>query len=246
MKKRIFAFAAVGMLLFTAAAVADTVTIDAITGEWSNAIDEFGQPRPEWIYNGLSNPGDVSGIVEWGESAFEWYSAITPLLVPTGMPFRLGTFSHINMPMDESAVTLGSVNLNLSIGNFENPSTINTTVQFSLDATMDNLNPCPYPTYGRYGCSDLVTISDFFYDEQITDNGGNLYYLSLLGFSNDEGNTFTYSYVTQEYMAGNPRLYAIVTNEPLSPATVPEPASMLLLSAGLGGVCLTIWRKKKK
>ncbi|MDR0842113.1 MAG: PEP-CTERM sorting domain-containing protein [Acidobacteriota bacterium] len=238
MKKRIFAFAAVSVLLFTAAAVADTVTIDAITSEWDNIRDQDGQLRPEWH-------SDPPYEVNWPGGIIRWDSAVTPLLVPTDMPFLLGTFAHHNKLRDD-AVTLTTVDRNLSIGNFESPGMINTIVQFSLDATIDDLDPCPYPTTVGRGCSDLVTLSDFFYNEQITDNGGNLYYLSLLGFSRDGGNTFDYSHVTPEYFTDVLNLYAIITNEPLSPATVPEPASMLLLSAGLGGVGLTIWRKRKK
>jgi hypothetical protein len=91
------------------------------------------------------------------------------------------------------------------------------------------------------GVPDVVTISSPFMNTPFNYLGTD-YIFSLLGFSQDGGNTIVTQFSTQEGQENIADLYGAISVAP----PIPEPATMLLLGSGLIGLAGFARRRFKK
>lgn len=271
MKKSVLVLA-IGILLAVPVAMAETVEI---TGVWGNVkwteepvptaaqmFDRYGvtlaedyNPHEEKyssngtaIWWGTNSTGQLNGDY----SGFAWDSVESFDDVVVGSAFELGTFTHHNYVIDTWSA-IASADLFLQFKAFDNPE-FDFTITFNNDET-----PFYYENGEMVNPPDKVTIPDnlFPYNEEI-ELEGLQYYFTILGFSQDGGNTFKYEYTTLEEQLNSTSLWAVITrmpvdctdsdscfNEPDIPE-VPEPTSVALLISGLSILGVAAWRKRTK
>jgi hypothetical protein len=212
-------------------ASAALITINGITPAWVN-------PSPAGVT--INNAGDPI-TARWGvpaggtgQSGYNFNDSTTPVTIDTNVNsgrFLLGTFTHLNQPIYEP--WLASIGLSITVdilggvpGSF--------TEIFTLFHN-ETPNDC--------GCvpndNDIVTFSAGTLNSSFT-VGGQSYILSLLGFSNNGGNTLVSSFSSVEGGNNSTQLWARIAARPTA---VPEPGTLLLIGAGL--LSLAFVRRRK-
>ena len=230
--RRLASASAIALVLTPAAATAGPITITNITGGWSNAVDDLGNPLVP-----VNVAGQGIDQLRWGstefnasESGYNFQPAGDPAILPNEA-FLLGTFTHLNNPVQGSVLV--STNYNLSFQSNGVPSPLGTTISFLHDETSNGDGGC---------CDDIVTIGNLIFNAQIN-VGGDLYFFNLLGFSKDNGLTFGNVFTSPEGQSNVVQLFGVVTTQPADLTSAPEPASLLLLGAGLAGVAVVARRR---
>jgi opacity protein-like surface antigen len=111
MKRLALLATALALGLATSTAHAVEVTIDSVTGTWSNVT---GTPV---FLNGVGTKQINWGIpVDGGQSGYRFDGVAPPSSGPfgTGTSFDLGTFTHFNQPI-QGGTSITGATLNLSI-----------------------------------------------------------------------------------------------------------------------------------
>lgn len=220
--------------VFVLPAIAVPINITGITPAWVNPAPVAGIT--------INNAGDPitarwgSPATELGQSGYNFNDANTPVAVDTSVNsgrFLLGTFTHLNNPIFEPFLT--SIGLSVTVDILGGvPSTFTEIFTLSHNETPNNCGCVP-------GDNDIVTFSAGLTNASFS-LGGDSYILRLLGFSNDGGVTLLPSFSSMETSNNSTQLWAQIVARPTQ---VPEPATLLLMGAGLLSVAFMRRRKQR-
>lgn len=226
MKLLHFAGVTLGVALSASAAVASSLTIDDVSGVWTNVVPSYEATN-----------GAGTNEIRWGtgvnggpQSGYDFIGATPPdLIANEGVDFVLGTFRHLNFPVTGpgafgSPTTL-DLEVDVSVVGF---GIVSTVFSFAHEETPNQV-PCAYP--GGDPCSDKVTATlNSGASEEFT-IGDTTYFFDIVGFQYN-GGTFT-DFFTQE---GQTNEALLIGQFRSTVNVVPLPAAGWLLIAGLGGL----------
>jgi hypothetical protein len=236
------------------AANAHTIQISGITGSWQNGV-----PPANVTYtgNGTANPEARWGVPAGGngQSGYNFSAAgtINTVIPPSPTPqFTLGTFQHVNEPIDAGTSITGiqlAIHANLSIDGGA-AFGANFLFDFSHDETTNSLNPCPYGGANGQGvningCADRVSVNYNSLSDTFT-VGTDTYTLNLFGF--EIGGNQVSQFLTVEDAINTASLEGVIElrSQAIGTVGVPEPASMALIGAGILGLGIVRSRSRKK
>jgi len=238
-------------------AMAGTVTLSNITGEWSDA---HPTNLGSLVYGGA---GTGAPTVRWGipsstggsKSGYNFTAVSGPIanmLPPSPTSnFSLGTFEHLNFPISSGTSITGiklkiTTNVQIDSVNF---GAKNFFFDFDHWETPNGANPCAngQPNgsgVNKDGCADRVmvnynTASDTF------DVDGAVYTLNVFGFQTGGGNPFTQWWTAEGKQNTADLMANISLLKDVGPPTeqVPEPSTFAL--AGLAVLGLAASRRRK-
>ena len=222
---------AVTLCLSSFTANAAIISIDSIGANWTNVVDG--------LHLNTINSDGIAGNEElrWGDpftggtlqSGYRFDSAsLSSFDVETNAEFVLGDFTHFNFPVF-LGTTISSAQLDITTDLHIGSDSLTSgpfTFSFLHDETPNDCNT------GANCANDIVTVGNI-----ITSNtfmiGGDEFTLELLGFQ--QGGVTTSSFSTMEEQANVAQLMAIFR----TPASVPEPGALALLSLGLLAMGMT-------
>lgn len=223
-------------------AMAGTISFTSVVGEWTN------------IVGGTNTSGLGTSSIRWGnstgfgQSGYDFVGVAPPTIsgiLPDAV-FDLGTFSHVNQPID-SGTSITGATLKVFFDFFidTDPSTTysrSSTFIFNHFETPNAAAPCADGGTNGFGvnvngCADNVNpVTNPGFSESF-DVDGITYLLDVTGF--DIGSTFW----TQEQATNTAKIQARYT-EKSNVAPVPVPAAGLLLLSAIGG-SLALARRRK-
>jgi hypothetical protein len=236
MKRLILGTLALALLSTTA--LADTVVVDSVTGAWSAAIgganvniNNSGSPETiRWGTGGPQSGYNFTGVAPPATGQFS-----------PGDSFTLGTFTHLNNPIDSGTAITG-VTLTLTIlyklnGGAE--QSLTDVFKFNHDETPNN------PTFQDPNCcADIVTVTQNLAVSQTITIGTTDYTFGITGFQYNGGQFTQFS----SPEGGTNSALLIGTFDTVQHLAVPGPivgAGLPGLIAACGGL-LTLARRRRQ
>lgn len=238
MKKSRSTVAVVALVVISMLAVSNVslaVTVDSISGEWTNVSGGAYVSS-----NGVqSNP--TAAELRWGEpsnaedaqSGYDFLSAAPPSFDAfDGLIFSIGTFTHLNNTIVlNTAIDSAQLDVNIAIDGYGNTGPYQ--FLFTHDETNNDCTPLP-------DCAnDIVTISSLNPSDTFV-VGDQVFLLTILGFSVDGGNTITDIFSSPEGGFNSAQLYAMFVSQ------VPLPAALWLFLTGLAGLAGFRLRERRR
>jgi len=225
-----------GVAAFTlsTAALAFPVDLTSVSGSFIN-------PTGGQNVNGVGTDTITWGYPSSAQSGYNFTGPNSlPSTIPDDSPFTLGTFTHINNPINSNgAITGVDLSVDLGFGGFGDSGTAAGTFLFSHNETPNNapvescllwlpFAGCVWSITQNIGpVDDQVILDDAFATSSDFQLGNNIYTLELIGFAGENMSEF----FTQEGENTSIDLLAR-----LNVTSVPEPGTIALLSLGLLGL----------
>ena len=211
-----------------------TVAICAIAATPSHAVTFTGNAVGSWASPSaigaaytIRNNDDAPGANSVASFDFGSGSGGTAAFTTaSNAPFAIGAFTYRNGTTTGSYPDSSSVQLGIQLA-LTSPISNSSLFTYSF-----NIDITPNTTGNPVLDADTVTIANGTTATTFS-AGGQSYTLALLGFSQDNGATFTNTFVAPEETTTGAEVYATITT---NLATVPEPASLGLLAVGLIGL----------
>lgn len=215
---------------------ATNIKINSVSGIWTNVT---GNP-----YN-LN--GNNTKQISWGkstgngQSSYKFQGKAPPIFsVDINTPFKVGTFTHYNKPIQNNSIT---------------GATLDTTFSLTIDGvTLNNLhfsynflhnetpNSKPCQAGSASVCDDIVKITNNVAQSNTFKINGVDYTISFTGFKIN-GQTFS-EFFTKENYTNTASLVAVITKAVVG---VPEPETYLTLGSFiLAGAVLAALSKRRK
>lgn len=212
-------------------ASAGPINITGISGAWVNPT------------GGQNLAGVGTSAVTWGDgnspdSGYTFTAGGNILSAPMVTPLYMGLFTHQNEPIP-SGSSITAIDLSFGFSTNGLPASWATTFDFTHNETPNEARGCAPGSVSV--CDDYVTIVQPIVNQLITVGSDN-YYFNLLGFSKDNGSTFSTIFSSPEGGSNSAKLYGQLR---AVPTTVPEPASSLML-LGMGLAALAAGRRARR
>ncbi|NOD77955.1 VPLPA-CTERM sorting domain-containing protein [Ruegeria sp. HKCCD4315] len=226
LKCNVAAIALVGVL---AGSAASALSVTAISPSWQNVNPTTGITE--------SSSGSTISL-RWGggsnPSGYDFTPTGTPILnLSPDTAFDLGQFTHLNFPIPGEVLSSVDLVVDLQIGG---GPLVSSTFSLTHNETLNRPANCPQDATP---CNDIVTIANSLGSQNFT-YGGQNFVFSVLGFSQDGGNTISTGFSTVEGAQNHATLYGQYTVAP-----VPLPAAGWLLLGGIGGLFAYGRRQKR-
>lgn len=226
--KRLLPLIVIIMLITPAFGVPSSLTLENVSGTWSNAVDgtnvnyisNLSSPYGNGVLNqvrwGTTNSGD-------GQSGLGFVGiAPPPMGVLPDVPFVIGQLIHYNRVI---GLNSASTSVDLSI-----QTTIDSKISnFKFTFLIDETNNAPGPP----ASDDIITFPDSFSSGKID----NEYTLNLLGFG-DSPTSLDSSFRSPEGNDNNTLLWGELTHTP-----IPAPGAILM--AGFGAIITNRLRRQQ-
>lgn len=243
------AVSAAALMAGAISASAASLTINSITGSWSN-------PLPTSVSGLTIDNGDPLSKISWGapyeaenpemlQSGYDFTSTTTPFTATEETSFVLGDFVHHNYSILMAGGSLESVLLDVVIDIAELGRSITSQFVFHHEETPNQV-PCASESVSV--CDDVVTIglslggTDSFIIDDV-EYVFNIDGFRLLDEDGNLGEDILTRFLTLEDQSNEAFLVgSFVTKASVAP--IPLPAAGWLMIAGLGG--LAALRRKKK
>lgn len=238
-----------GISAHEAKAAPVTITVNSVTGAWSNIVGGT---------NVVVSPAIPAAhtTVTWGTGGTSGYAfdGVAPPPTPAFSPgdvFDLGTFTHNNQPINSgTAITAATLTLaiNATISGFANPVNLSSVFNISHNETPNGDNPCANGGANGVGvnvngCADIVTM--------LTNPGGSTsvnidgidYIFAFSGFLVTGGTPLSQFFTIENSNNTATLQGSFVDKTTVNP--VPLPAALPLFAGGLGLLGFLSRRRRK-
>lgn len=224
-----------GVVGSIAPVAASTVSVDPVSGLWTNPIYSRGTA-------GVTGFG--TSTIQWGRPA-PWsfqskYSFAAGSTVTSTTPgaFLIGAYSHTNGTIYSTSARIAGTDLDLTVSGAINGQafSFDNMFRFTHNETLNSANPCA--AGGGTNCGDFVTIASLNTAPFTVTQGASVFTLLIDGFVSALNGPVITSFLNPEGATKTLYLQArwqeVITN--VDPDPVPLPAAGLLLIGAVGAI----------